>query len=260
MQDKLSNCVPLSAAELAAGITGLGLLQVPFKRLGLGNELAKHLINAVKVHAQYAYKMRARLIKPIIEEVKGLRLVHAEACIELVKLGLPEEGSIADYYKQLLEERTAHGKLIWRYSLFSIRQLRAECEKMLSNTLSSDDTAKAFYLGQLCSDIENARYYYFHQEHEPKMKAKYGNVNQAKGQWRAELGWRLYFDYWIKGLEINRAEIQQRYLSILPKNYMSKMKPETLTKWVLQQQRFYACYDKRVPRLKGAGRKPTRHS
>lgn len=247
MQNKLTNYVPLSAAETEVGVTGVGLLQVPFKRLGLGKELAQHLLNNLTVHTKYAYKMRARLIKPIILEIRDLKNLHAQACAELVKLGLPEDGSITDYYKQLLEERIAHGKLIWRYSLFSIRQLRAECEKMLSSTLSSDDTAKAFYIGQLCAEIENARYFYFYQEHEPKLKAKYGKINKAKGQWQAELGWRLYFDYWIHGKKIVRRDIAIIYIGILPTNYKAEMSDKTLRVALSEQLRFYSSIDNRVP-------------
>lgn len=256
MSDRLSNWVPLSTAETESGITGAGLLQVPFKRLGVGPELAQHLLNNLTVHTKYAYKMRARLIKPIILEIRDLKNLHAQACAELVKLGLPEDGSITDYYKQLLEERIAHGKLIWRYSLFSIRQLRAECEKMLSSTLSSDDTAKAFHIGQLCAEIENARYFYFHQENEPKIKAKYGKVNKAKGQWRAELGWRLYFDHWIHGRKIARELVRKKYTEILPTNYEKIMGDKTLRMAISEQLFFYSSIDNRVPKPSKVGRKP----
>lgn len=249
MEHRFSNWVSLTEAEIKSGITGEGLLELPFKKLGLGKELAQQLLNDVVVHARYAYKMRKRLIKPLIEDVRQLRLIYAEACDELKKLGLPEQGSVAEYYFEQIKERISQARLVWWQSLHPIRLLRKECKKILDSSQHHyDDTAMAFTLGQICSQIENARFLYFYQEQKIKPKAKYGAKNAAKGLWRAELGWRLYFDYWIHGKKVERDWVGKKYSEILPRNYLIEMSDKTLRVAISEQLKFYYSVDKRAPK------------
>lgn len=249
MESRFSNWVPLTEAEINSGITGPGLLELPFKKLGLGKELAQQLLVDVEVHARYAYKMRKRLLKPLIEDVRQFRLIYAEACDELKKLGLPEQGSVAEYYSKQIKERICQARLVWWQSLHPIRLLRKECKKILASGSHhyESDTAMAFSLGQLCSEIENARYFYFYQEQQITTKIKYGAKNSAKGQWRGELGWRLYFDYWMHGKKVERDLVGKKYSEILPSNYLTEMSDKTLRVAISEQLKFYHSVDRRVP-------------
>lgn len=262
MADKLSNWAPLSASDIEAGLTGTGLLKLPFKRIGLGKELAQQLLNDAVLHAKYAYKMRARLIKPLTAEIRQLKRVHSEACVELEKLDLTVQGSIADYYVQQLEERISKAKLVWWQSLHPIRLLRKECKKILASGPHhyESDTAMAFSLGQFCSEIENARFFYFYQEQQIRTKIKYGAKNSAKGQWRGELGWRLYFDYWIHGKTIERRDIVKKYSDLLPANYLTAMSDKTLRVAITEQLHFYSSIDNRVPKPDTVGRRSRKES
>lgn len=261
MFDRLGNIVSLSDSEKASGIQGIGLLNLSYKSLPIGKELAQHLLTQLRPHLKFAYAMRARLIKPHIEDARYYKRIRAEACSELAKIGMSDTSCIVEFYTQQVQASLATINLLKRSTLFAVRNLQATCKQILAQPESQivSDSALAFQLGQQCAHIENSRFVYFHEEHKLKSKAKYGRDKMIKSQWQAEIGWRLYFDYWIHGKSLLREKVEKKYSSLLPTTYLTKMSNKTLSVAMAQQQKFYHSIDKRVPKPAGAGRKPQRN-
>ena len=251
MSVELSIKVPLSEKEIAGGVKGLGLLQMPHKYLQMPGEIAHHLLEQVKPFAKYALGMRQKKCRTCIAEIRHWRSMRAVALAEFSEQGLPSEASIVDYYAEQEAYWLQELKINRFTGLVDIRNLRRQCYDFLLVEASNTSVNPAVYirLGMLCERINSTRYIDFYSWQKKRTQRVASAGKRIQGSWHEELGLRAYFDIWIHGRHLSWREALEKYPDIIPSiKITANNQGRTLTKALLKQRKLYREYDARVPR------------
>lgn len=248
MSVELSIKVPLSEEDIAAGVTGIGLLQLEFKYLEAPGEIAQHLLKQVTPFAKYALGMRQKKCRTCITEIRHWRSMRAIALAEFSQQGLSSESCIVDYYTEQETYWLQELKTSKFTGLVDIRNLRRQCRELLLVETSDTSISPAVYfnLGALCGRINSTHYVDSYSWQKKRTHQRVRAAKKSQGSWHEELGQRAYYDYWSHGRHLSWKEAEAKYPEIIPPIEDIKQS-RTLTNALLKQRKFYRKYDARVP-------------